>query len=306
MKILKEDQHLVDLAKAGHVGKLTPGDINKYQVKYGDIKKGEKGSADRINYDQIEKSLSKKVSDKNKDINDKNSKIREVEKSNETMSKLGEIQKAFDSTKFRTDRDFKISAANALKDFYENKLNLKNVRAALSKYSPDFIKSWADSFNWQSVGSPDEPFINALNNPSSSKILTGDESNWVKLYNLLYDKDGDEVNNYVKQNDALIYNPKLYDGIPPRDINNVVSVDLKLGSNDARLRRLFNNSLNNNNYSSIIKMGMDKGLSPKVNNIPKTLDELRDSARNLSTEDKSKLSRTLKDFANRLDNATGN
>ncbi|MBQ6627831.1 MAG: hypothetical protein IJH65_03270 [Methanobrevibacter sp.] len=88
---------------------------------------------------------------------------------------LGETEKAFNSSKFMSDKKYRQAALNNLVRNYSENMGLKTAAKTISGYKPEFIKSWADSFNWQAVSDTTEPFVQAINNPGVNTALARSE-----------------------------------------------------------------------------------------------------------------------------------
>ena len=166
MKITKlnENQELADLlADKGTASyekalKLSDAESKEIIDNLPDDQKAElnkKKEIDKYNQDEIEGDAANKLS-------------------------LKETEKAFNKAKFEVSNKYQQACLDNLARNYSENMGLKTAGEVLKAYSPKFIKSWADSFNWQAVGDRNEPFVQAINNPGVKSVLVtgnkGDES----------------------------------------------------------------------------------------------------------------------------------
>ena len=204
---------------------------------------------------------------------------------------LGEVKKYFDNPKFKVDKNLQKEGMDALSKVYSDKMRLPQASRVINRYKPVFIKSWADSFDWQSVGDINEPFIQALNNPDLNKILTGNENSWVKLYNILYDANHDKYSKYVESSNTLLCNPKLYEKeIPADKAKQIIEIDL---IDDGKHREGFNKRLNRNAWSEIIEFSK-KSLNIENNNSGEAVNSIKNNAENFSLDQKIEIVKSLK------------
>lgn len=239
-----------------------------------------------------------------KEIDDYNNRL-DTEK--EKITDLDEVKKVFDSTRFKVDRDLQKDGLSSLADIYDKKMKLPQASKVLKKYKPNFIKSWADSFNWQAVGDRNEPFVQALNNPSLDAILNGDEFRWVKLYNILYDAD-DNYSKYAAEPNTLLCNGNLYKSdIDNREARKLIEIDFK---DNGVHRDGFNKRMDRNAWSEIISDAKKLGVEVKDNSSDKLIKAIKNKEKELSSEEKIAAVKALnfkkdelRELSNKLENA---
>lgn len=251
-------------------------------------------------YKEIADKQQKEQQDK-KELDDYNNEITSDEANTYSIQA---VEKMFNNSKFRTNKEFKRKALGTLARNYDEHLNLKTASKVLTSYKPEFIKSWADSFNWQAVADKNEPFVQALNNPDVAKLLNGDETKWVKLYNILYDSD---AQGYADQPGTLIGNPNLYRIKNQNEAKQLVKVDIKDGG---KHRQGFNKRLDTGNYGEILSLGKKIGVEDSSN---KLINTIKNNSNNLSSEEKVTAAKALKlgkpelkKLSDDLDNANNN
>ena len=121
----------------------------------------------------------------------KSDKQAKLDAKNDTIAlNFSDIEKDFNDPKFDSNIDYRTTTLKNLARNYSEDMGLKTAGEVLYAYNPKFIKSWANSFNWQAVADRNEPFVQALNNNNVKNILVpggkkGNEERWVKLYNSL-------------------------------------------------------------------------------------------------------------------------
>lgn len=302
MKITKlnENQELADLYKQI--------DSNMSQDLYDRAVKMSDEASTRIirNNDKLLKQYN---SDENiqkrkeqKELDDYNNRL-DTEKEFDSYS-MQEVEKMFNNPKFRSNKEYKKKAMSILARNYDTNLGMKTASKVLTSYKPEFIKSWADSFNWQSVADKNEPFVQALNNPDVAKLLNGDEVRWVKLYNMLYDSD---AQGYADQPGTLIGNPNLYKLKNQNEAKQLVKIDIQDGG---KHRQGFNKRLDTGNYGEILSLGKKIGVEDSSN---KLINTIKNNSNNLSSEEKVTAAKALKlgkpelkKLSDDLDNANNN